>query len=445
MTAKIIDGNAVARSIRDECRQRVQRIVAQSGVPPGLAVILVGSDPASRIYVKNKIRACIDVGIRSFRFDYPADVKQDEVVAKIAELNEDPAVHGILVQLPLPASFDMARILRTISADKDVDGFHLYNVGGLVVGGTVFPPCTPYGVLKLLQHENISLEGKNVVVVGASNIVGKPMALMLMQHEATVCICHAKTRDLAQFTLLADVLVVAAGYPNLILPQMVRTGAVVIDVGINRLADGRLVGDVDFAGVAAKASYITPVPGGVGPMTVSMLLINTVTSCERWLRHLSIPVAKEGSPRQPPAANGTGPRIADLRRPPSQSGNNAWPPTSSQSIRVRPRPGPFFLAPTPRSRPSRNRNSRSTFRPMARSSMSPTICGPRPWQPAATRFTRQAPRPAISLPSASPISVRRHYCGTAPAGGPSTAPSSGRTGAPPICARGSNRPAMRPR
>ncbi|HEX8808002.1 MAG TPA: hypothetical protein VF760_03315, partial [Xanthobacteraceae bacterium] len=169
----------------------------------------------------------------------------------------------------------------------------LYNVGGLVVGGTVFPPCTPYGVLKLLEHENISLEGKNVVVVGASNIVGKPMALMLMQHEATVCICHAKTRDLAQFTLLADVLVVAAGYPNLILPQMVRTGAVVIDVGINRLPDGRLVGDVDFAGVAAKASHITPVPGGVGPMTVSMLLTNTITSCERWLQHLSIPGARE--------------------------------------------------------------------------------------------------------------------------------------------------------
>src|SRR5215472_16066728 len=185
------------------------------------------------------------------------------------------------------------RVLHTISADKDVDGFHLYNVGGLVVGGTVFPPCTPYGVLKLLEYENISLEGKNVVVVGASNIVGKPMALMLMQHEATVCICHAKTRDLAQFTLLADVLVVAAGYPNLILPQMVRTGAVVIDVGINRLADGRLVGDVDFAGVAPKASYITPVPGGVGPMTVSMLLINTINSCERWLRHMSVPVAKE--------------------------------------------------------------------------------------------------------------------------------------------------------
>jgi methylenetetrahydrofolate dehydrogenase (NADP+)/methenyltetrahydrofolate cyclohydrolase len=297
MTAKIIDGNAVARKIRDECRQRVQRIVAQSGAPPGLAVILVGSDAASKIYVKNKIRACADVGIRSFRFDYPVDVKQDEVVAKIAELNDDPAVHGILVQLPLPASFDMTRILHAISADKDVDGFHLYNVGGLVVGGTVFPPCTPYGVLKLLEHENISLEGKNVVVVGASNIVGKPMALMLMQHEATVCICHAKTRDLAQFTLLADVLVVAAGYPKLILPQMVRTGAVVIDVGINRLADGKLVGDVDFAGVAAKASYITPVPGGVGPMTVSMLLINTITSSERRLRHLSITDAKERLPQ----------------------------------------------------------------------------------------------------------------------------------------------------
>jgi methylenetetrahydrofolate dehydrogenase (NADP+) / methenyltetrahydrofolate cyclohydrolase len=297
MTAKIIDGNAVARTIRDECRQRVQRIVAQSGAPPGLAVILVGSDPASKIYVKNKMRACADVGIRSFRFDYPVDVKQDEVVAKITELNDEAAVHGILVQLPLPASFDMTRILHAISADKDVDGFHLYNVGGLVVGGTVFPPCTPYGVLKLLEHENISLEGKNVVVVGASNIVGKPMALMLMQHEATVCICHAKTRDLAQFTLLADVLVVAAGYPNLILPQMVRTGAVVIDVGINRLTDGRLVGDVDFAGVAAKASYITPVPGGVGPMTVSMLLINTITSCERRLRHLSIADARERPPQ----------------------------------------------------------------------------------------------------------------------------------------------------
>jgi methylenetetrahydrofolate dehydrogenase (NADP+) / methenyltetrahydrofolate cyclohydrolase len=293
MTAKIIDGVAVARKIRDECKERVQCIVANGGPPPGLAVIMVGSNAASQIYVRNKIRACGNVGIRSFRFDYLSDVDQDIVIDRIMQLNDDPAVHGILVQLPLPPSFDMARILHSISADKDVDGFHLYNVGGLVVGGTVFPPCTPYGVLKLLEYEGIALEGRNVVVVGASNIVGKPMALMLMQHEATVCICHAKTRDLAQFTILADILVVAAGYPNLIQPEMVRTGAVVIDVGINRLSDGSLVGDVNFAGVAAKASHITPVPGGVGPMTVSMLLVNTITSCERWQQQNFVPIVKK--------------------------------------------------------------------------------------------------------------------------------------------------------
>lgn len=281
MTATIIDGIAVAAKIRGECRQRVKRIVAQNGAPPGLAVILIGSESASQIYVRNKIRACADVGICSLRFDYAPDVNPQVIIDKIEELNQDPAIHGILVQLPLPPSFDIARILHAISVDKDVDGFHLYNVGGLVVGGTVFPPCTPYGVVKLLEHVRVPIEGKNVVVVGASNIVGKPMALMLMQHEATVSICHAKTKDLAQFTILADILIVAAGRPNLILPQMVRTGAVVIDVGINRLKDGTLVGDVDFEGVAAKASYITPVPGGVGPMTVSMLLVNTIRSCER--------------------------------------------------------------------------------------------------------------------------------------------------------------------
>jgi methylenetetrahydrofolate dehydrogenase (NADP+) / methenyltetrahydrofolate cyclohydrolase len=295
MTAKIIDGVAVAAKIRDECRERVRRIVAQSGTPPGLAVIIVGSDAASQIYVRNKIRACANVGIKSLRFDYPAGVNPEIVIDRIKQLNDDPTAHGILVQLPLPPSFDMARILHTISADKDVDGFHLYNVGGLVVGGTVFPPCTPYGVLKLLEHEHIALEGKNVVVVGASNVVGKPMALMLMQHEATVCICHAKTRDLAQFTILADILVVAAGHPNLIQPEMVRTGAVVIDVGINRLSDGRLVGDVNFAGVATKASAITPVPGGVGPMTVSMLLVNTINSCERWQRQNFVPLRSTSS------------------------------------------------------------------------------------------------------------------------------------------------------
>jgi methylenetetrahydrofolate dehydrogenase (NADP+)/methenyltetrahydrofolate cyclohydrolase len=254
---------------------------AKSGLVPGLAVIIVGENPASLLYVRNKLKACEEIGIRSYRFDFPAAVDQAEVVRRINALNEDPNVHGILVQLPLPPSFDLMQILEAISIDKDVDGFHLYNVGGLVLGDTVFPPCTPYGVVKLLEHEGIALEGKNVVVVGASNIVGKPMALMLMQRDATVCICHAKTRDLAQFTLLADVLVVAAGQPKLILAQMVRTGAAVIDVGINRLPNGKLVGDVDFEPVRQKASFITPVPGGVGPMTVTMLMVNTITSAER--------------------------------------------------------------------------------------------------------------------------------------------------------------------
>ena len=282
MAAKLIDGNKVALSIREECKARVQ-VLAASGITPGLAVIVVGADPASAVYVRNKLRACANVGVRSLKYEFPADVAPDKVIATIEELNGRADVHGILVQLPLPPQFQLAQALSTISVDKDVDGFHLYNVGGLVVGDTVFPPCTPYGVVKMLDYEGISVEGRNVVVVGASNIVGKPMALMLMQRDATVCICHAKTRDLAQFTILADILVVAGGKPNLIVPQMVKTGAVVIDVGINRLADGRLVGDVDFAGVSEKAAYITPVPGGVGPMTVTMLLVNTIASAERRL------------------------------------------------------------------------------------------------------------------------------------------------------------------
>ena len=281
MTARIIDGVAVAAAIRIECRDRVRRLEAELGVTPGLAVIIVGNDPASAIYVRNKVRACAEVGIHSVRIDFPESVDPAVLARQIATLNLDPDIHGILVQLPLPRHLPLSEILATIDVDKDVDGFHLYNVGGLVVGNTVFPPCTPYGVLRLLEHQKIPLEGQNVVVVGASNVVGKPMALMLMQRDATVCICHAKTRDLAQFTILADILVVAAGQPNLILPQMVRTGAVVIDVGINRLADGTLVGDVDFAGVRRKASHITPVPGGVGPMTVTMLLVNTIASAER--------------------------------------------------------------------------------------------------------------------------------------------------------------------
>jgi methylenetetrahydrofolate dehydrogenase (NADP+)/methenyltetrahydrofolate cyclohydrolase len=280
-TAKIIDGNAVARKVRAEIRERAAALKARRDITPGLVVIVVGNNPASAVYVRNKVRACGEVGINSKVMRFPGDVSEDELVRCIQTLNAETYVHGILVQLPLPPSISVRRILEVIAVEKDVDGFHLYNVGGLVLGDTVFPPCTPYGVQKLLEHENICVEGKNVTVVGASNIVGKPMALMLMQREATVSICHAKTRDLAQYTILADIVVVAAGRPNLIVPQMIRTGAVVIDVGINRLPDGRLVGDVDFEGVRQKASYITPVPGGVGPMTVTMLLDNTVAAAER--------------------------------------------------------------------------------------------------------------------------------------------------------------------
>jgi methylenetetrahydrofolate dehydrogenase (NADP+) / methenyltetrahydrofolate cyclohydrolase len=281
MTAKIIDGVAIAKDIRAQCRLDVEGLRRRTGISPGLAVILVGNDPASAIYVRNKIRACQEVGIMSFKFEYPQDVDPQIVLHKIAALNNDPEIHGILVQLPLPRQFDMTAVLHAIDSTKDVDGFHLYNVGALITGSAVYPPCTPYGVMKMLEYEGIGLEGKNVVVVGASNNVGKPIALMLMQRDATVAICHAKTRDLAQFTLLADVLVVAAGHPNLILPQMVRTGAAVIDVGINRLPTGKLVGDIDFEGIRKKASHITPVPGGVGPMTVTMLLVNTIASATR--------------------------------------------------------------------------------------------------------------------------------------------------------------------
>ena len=281
MSARIIDGKAIAAKIRGEQKERILRLQQQHGVRPGLAVILVGSDPASQVYVRNKVTACKDVGIRSELVEMPSTATQDQLLSRIDALNTDPTIHGILVQLPLPPQINVHSVLERIDFHKDVDGFHLYNVGGLVTGNTVFPPCTPYGVQKILEHEKIPVEGRNVVVVGASNIVGKPMALMLMQQEATVCICHKKTRDLGEFTMLADILVVAAGVPGLIVPQMVRTGAVVIDVGINRLPDGRIVGDVDFEGVRQKASAITPVPGGVGPMTIAMLLYNTVQSAER--------------------------------------------------------------------------------------------------------------------------------------------------------------------
>jgi methylenetetrahydrofolate dehydrogenase (NADP+) / methenyltetrahydrofolate cyclohydrolase len=289
MTAKLIDGIAVAKKVRSQLKERVQRLTAD-GIQPGLAVVLVGVNPGSKVYVRNKARACEEVGVHSEIHEFPEGVEQETVLQRLAALNINPRIHGIIVQLPLPAHFDMQKILEAINIEKDVDGFHLYNVGGLVAGNTVFPPCTPYGVQLLLEHSGIPIEGQNVVVVGASNIVGKPMGLMLLRKEATVCICHVKTRDLAQFTILADILVVAAGKPNLILAQMVKTGAVVIDVGINRLPDGNLVGDVDFEGVRQKASYITPVPGGVGPMTVTMLIYNTVQAAEQFAaRGIALP------------------------------------------------------------------------------------------------------------------------------------------------------------
>jgi methylenetetrahydrofolate dehydrogenase (NADP+)/methenyltetrahydrofolate cyclohydrolase len=280
VTAKLIDGNVIAKLVRAEWRERVEKVKA-AGVTPGLAVIVIGDNAASHVYVKHKTKACADLGMHSEKHEFPGDVSEQKVLQRIAELNVNPGIHGILVQLPLPAHFDARRLLEAIHVEKDVDGFNLYNVGSLVAGQTVFPPCTPFGVLCMLEHAKIPIAGQNVVVVGASNIVGKPMAMMLMKRDATVSICHIKTRDLAQYTILADILVVAAGKPNLITAPMVRTGAVVIDVGINRLPDGRLVGDVDFDAVKEKASYITPVPGGVGPMTVTMLLVNTIQAAER--------------------------------------------------------------------------------------------------------------------------------------------------------------------
>lgn len=280
MTARIIDGKALSIRLREEFRQRAGRLIDQ-GITPGLAVIQVGDDPASKIYVGNKIKACEECGVSSFQQSLNADASEADVLSCIRQLNTDPTIHGVLVQLPLPKHIDVRKVLETISVNKDVDGFHLYNVGGLVVGNTIFPPCTPYGVQLLLETTGTDVAGKNVVIVGASNIVGKPMALMLLQKEATVTICHAKTRDIAQHTILADILIVAVGKPGLIVPQMVKEGAIVIDVGINRLPDGRIVGDVDFAGVREKASWITPVPGGVGPMTVTMLIQNTLRSAER--------------------------------------------------------------------------------------------------------------------------------------------------------------------
>jgi methylenetetrahydrofolate dehydrogenase (NADP+) / methenyltetrahydrofolate cyclohydrolase len=280
MTAKIIDGKTIAQEVRAEWKVRADALKAR-GVTPGLAVIIVGEDAASRIYVGNKVKACAELGIHSEHIALPADTPEAVLLAKIAELNANPAIHGILVQLPVPKHIDSNKVLEAISPRKDVDGFHPQNVGALVAGNAVLPPCTPYGAMNLLEKMGIEIEGKHAVVVGRSNIVGKPMALMLLHKNATVTICTSRTRDLAHHTRDADILVVATGKPQMITGDMIKPGAAVIDVGINRLPSGKLVGDVDFDSAKEVAGAITPVPGGVGPMTITMLMANTVRAAER--------------------------------------------------------------------------------------------------------------------------------------------------------------------
>ena len=284
MTAKILDGNALAQKLRAGFRQEADQLAAQ-GIRPGLAVILVGEDPASQVYVRNKVNACAQAGFHSEKHSYPADVEAATVFAKIAELNADPAIHGILVQLPLPKHFDADAVLEAIAPEKDVDGFRAENVGALMQGKPCFIPCTPYGAMKFFEDAGITLRGKEAVIVGRSNIVGKPMAMLLMHAGATVTICHSQTQDLKAHCRRADILVAAIGKPKMITGDMVKPGAVVIDVGINRLPDGpdagKLCGDVDFDSAKEVAAYITPVPGGVGPMTITMLLANTLESAQR--------------------------------------------------------------------------------------------------------------------------------------------------------------------
>ena len=274
--AVIIDGKAVAAAVREEVRAETEKLKETRGTVPGLAVVLAGDDPASRIYVRGKKNACAEVGFLSREYALPGDVPEREVLALIDALNRDGAIHGILVQLPLPAQIRSETVLEAIRPEKDVDGFHPYNVGRLVAGYPAPRACTPAGVVELLDRSDIGIEGRHAVIVGRSNIVGKPLAFMLLARHATVTICHTRTREMAGIAKQADILVAAAGKPRMIRGDMVREGAVVVDVGINRGADGKLVGDVAFDEVAPKASYITPVPGGVGPMTIAMLLRNTL-------------------------------------------------------------------------------------------------------------------------------------------------------------------------
>jgi methylenetetrahydrofolate dehydrogenase (NADP+)/methenyltetrahydrofolate cyclohydrolase len=279
-TASIIDGNVLSAQLRADVMRRADALKAR-GITPGLAVLLVGENPASQVYVRNKVKACADAGLHSVLERYDADMTEAALLARIDALNKDPAIHGILVQLPVPKHIDANKVIEAIAPEKDVDGFHIASAGALMVGQPGFLPCTPYGCMKMLESIGYDLRGKHAVVIGRSNIVGKPMAMLLLQKNATVTICHSGTKDLKAMTLQADVIVAAVGKVNVLTADMVKPGAVVIDVGMNRNAEGKLCGDVDYAGVRQVAGHITPVPGGVGPMTITMLLVNTLESAER--------------------------------------------------------------------------------------------------------------------------------------------------------------------
>ena len=282
MTAQLIDGNALSKQLRAQVAADTAALKAQ-GLTPGLAVILVGDNPASQVYVRNKVKACEDAGLHSVLEKYESTMTEADLLARVEALNNDSTIHGILVQLPLPAHINAQKVIEAISPAKDVDGFHIASAGALMTGMPGFWPCTPYGCMKMLESIDYDLKGKHAVIIGRSNIVGKPMALMLLQKDATVTVAHSRTQNLKALTLQADVIVAAVGKRNVLTADMVKPGAVVLDVGMNRNDEGKLCGDVDFDGVKEVADYITPVPGGVGPMTITMLLVNTLESAQRAL------------------------------------------------------------------------------------------------------------------------------------------------------------------
>ncbi|MDE6088961.1 MAG: bifunctional methylenetetrahydrofolate dehydrogenase/methenyltetrahydrofolate cyclohydrolase FolD [Oscillospiraceae bacterium] len=279
--ANLIDGKQVSAAVKEQVRLETEKLVQESGKRPGLAVVIVGNNPASRVYVNNKKKACETVGFQSFEYALPEDTTQEELLELVQTLNSDSNVNGILVQLPVPPQIDDKAIINAISAEKDVDAFHPENVGRIMIGDYAFLPCTPAGVMELIDSTGVEISGKKCVVIGRSNIVGKPMAMLLLHRSGTVTICHSRTQDLASVTREADILVAAVGKANFVTADMVKDGAVVIDVGMNRLENGKLCGDVDFAQVEPKASWITPVPGGVGPMTIAMLMKNTLTAFKK--------------------------------------------------------------------------------------------------------------------------------------------------------------------